>query len=242
MFKKNSIIILLSLTAILTMTACNAFLVGSGDIITETVQVSNFDRVALEGSGEVRLTQDGSETLEIETHENIMELIMAEVEDGTLTLGLKDVKKMVLPRRLIFYVSVDDLAGLAVAGSGEIEAETISADQMETSVAGSGRIRISNLAADGMRASIGGSGQIELTGGEAADQDISISGSGNYSSGDVCSASVKVEISGSGKATVCATETLDADISGSGSVDYYGQPAVNISSSGSGGINSLGEK
>ena len=240
MFKMRLTIILLALAAILT--ACSAVLIGSRNVITETVEVSNFDHISLEGSGEVRVTQDGSETLEIETHENIMELVMAEVKDGTLTLGLKDANKMVLPRRLIFHVSVDDLTGLAVAGSGEIEAETISADQMETSVAGSGRIRISNLAADGMRASIGGSGQIELTGGEAADQDISISGSGNYSSGDVCSALVKVEISGSGKATVCATETLDADISGSGSVDYYGQPAVNISSSGSGGINSLGEK
>lgn len=241
MNKKWLVVGLLALTAILNLTACNAFLVGSGDIITETVQVSNFDRVALEGSGEIRLTQDGSEALEIETYENIMELVMAEVEDGTLTLGLKDADKMVLPRRLIFHVSVDDLTGLAVAGSGEIEAETISADQMETSVAGSGKVRISNLVADGMRASIGGSGQIELASGEAADQDISISGSGNYSAGDVCSASVKVEISGSGKATICATETLDANISGSGSVDYYGQPTVNVSSSGSGRINNLGE-
>jgi hypothetical protein len=240
MFKKRSIIVLLSLVAILTMTACSAFLIGSGDVITETIQVSNFDRISLEGSGEVRVTQDGSEALKVETYENVMEYVIAEVEDGALILGLQEGEKTFLPRRLIFHVSVDDLTSLSVAGSGGITTETIKTDHLLAAVAGSGEVRISNLAADGMRASIGGSGQIEL-GGEVVEQDISISGSGNYSAGDVCSASVKVKISGSGEATVCATETLEVDISGSGSVGYYGQPSVSSSGSGSGNLNNLGE-
>lgn len=240
MFKKRSIISLLSLAAILMVTACSAFLIGSGDVITETKQVSNFDTISLEGSGEVRVIQDGSESLKVETYENVMELVMAEVEGGILKLGLKDVDKTILPRRLIFYVGVDDLASLAVAGSGGITTEAIKTDHLLVAVAGSGQVGISNLAADGMRASIGGSGQIEL-GGEVGEQDISISGSGKYLAGEVCSASVTVSISGSGDATVCATETLDADISGSGSVNYYGQPVVNSSTSGSGSIKNLGE-
>ena len=240
MFKKRSIISLLSLAAILMVTACSAFLIGSGEVITETKQVSNFDTISLEGSGEVRIIQDGSESLKVETYENVMELVMAEVEGGILKLGLKDVDKTILPRRLIFYVSVDDLASLAVAGSGGITTEAIKTDHLLVAVAGSGQVGISNLAADGMRASIGGSGQIEL-GGEVGEQDISISGSGKYIANEVCSASVKVSISGSGDATVCATETLDADISGSGSVNYYGQPVVNSSTSGSGSIKNLGE-
>jgi hypothetical protein len=241
MFKKRSIIILLSLAAILTITACNAVLIGSGGVITETVQVSNFDRISLEGLGEVRVTQDGSEALMVETYDNVMELIIAEVEGGTLKLGLKDANKMLLPRKLVFHVSVDDLTGLAVAGSGGIEAETISTEQLDAAIGGSGMIQIADLTTSEVKAKISGSGQIDLAG-EAAEQDISISGSGKYKAGDVCSASVKVSISGSGGATVCATETLDTKISGSGSVDYYGRPAINSSGSGSGSINSLGEK
>jgi hypothetical protein len=56
MFKKRSIIILICFVVILTVTRCNAILIGSGDVITETVQVANFDRISLEGSGEVRVT------------------------------------------------------------------------------------------------------------------------------------------------------------------------------------------
>jgi hypothetical protein len=226
----------------LTVTACNAVLIGSGGVITETVQVSNFESISLEGMGEVRVTQDGSESLMVETYANVMDLVIAEVEGRTLKLGLEDVDKMILPRRLIFHVSVDDLANLAVAGSGGIEAETINTDHLDVSIGGSGQVQIASLASDAVKARISGSGRIDLAGGEAADQDVTISGSGKFLAGDVCGESVKVKISGSGDATVCAIETLDANISGSGSVNYYGRPAINSSGSGSGGLNSLGEK
>jgi hypothetical protein len=239
MFKMRSIIILLSLAVILTGTGCNAILIGSGDVITETVPVSNFERISLEGQGEVRVTQDGNESLMVETYDNVMELVIAEVEGGTLKLGLEEADKLIFPRKLIFYVSVDDLTSLAVAGSGGVEAETIISDHLDAAVAGSGRIRISNLAAYGVKASIGGSGEIELAGGESGEQDVAISGSGKYDAGEVCSPSVAVSISGSGGATVCATESLEADISGSGSVGYHGQPTVNVSTTGSGSVNSL---
>lgn len=240
MYKKRLIVILLALAAILTVTACNAVLIGSGDVITETKQVSDFERISLEGLGEVRVDQGGSETLMVETYENVMGLVTAEVEGGTLILGLKEGSGIILPRRLIFHVAVDDLTGLAVAGSGGIEAETIRADHLDVSIGGSGKVQVSDLAVGGVKVGISGSGEIEL-GGEAADQEISIAGSGKYKAGEVCSASVMVNISGSGDATVCATETLDVDISGSGSVGYYGRPSINTSSSGSGRINNLGE-
>ena len=241
MLKLRTIIVLLSLAAILTVTACSTILIGSGEVITETVQVSNFDHISLEGSGEARVTQDGTEALKVETHENMIEHVMVEVDGGTLTVGIKEDVNLIFPRRLIFHVSVDDIASLAVAGSGGVEAETISADQMEVSVAGSGEVRISDLVADMVNARISGSGEIDLAG-EAEAQEVRISGSGEYQAGDVCSAAVMVRLSGSGQATVCANETLEADISGSGSVDYYGQPTANFSGSGSGGLNSLGEK
>lgn len=239
MFKFRSVIILLALAVILTVAGCNAILIGSGEVITETVPVSNFDRISLEGSGEVRITQDGVEALEVETHENIMEYVTVEVENGTLKLGLIDVERTILPRKLIFYVSVDDLTSLAVAGSGGIEAESLKATQLDAAVAGSGQIRITNLEAGAVKASIGGSGEIDLAGGEAAEQVVSIGGSGKYQAGEVCSASVAVSISGSGDATVCATESLEADISGSGSVNYHGQPTIDVSTTGSGSVNNL---
>lgn len=241
MYKKRSIIILLTLAVLLTFTACSAITIGSRNVITETRQVSNFDRVALEGSGVVIVTQGGSESLSIETDDNIMQHVEVEVEGGTLTLGFKEEVNLIFPSRLIFTVGVDDLTGLAIAGSGKIDSELIEAEDLDVSVGGSGKIQIADLTADEVKTKIGGSGEIDLAG-EAAAQDVTISGSGKYLAGDVCSESVKVSISGSGDVTVCATDSLDVNISGSGSVDYYGRPSINTSGSGSGNVNNLGEK
>ena len=242
MSKNRFLIVLLFFVAILTVTGCNAFVTrGSGDLVTEQRQVSNFDRVELSGMGEVVITQDGSESLSIETDDNIMKYVEAVVEGGTLKLGFKDRVNFISPSRLVFYVSVDDLNGVAVSGSGDIESDMLKTDHLDVAVSGSGDVQVAELSTGEVNADISGSGEVYLSG-DATTQDLTISGSGKYQAGDLCSGSVTVSISGSGKATVCAIETLESDISGSGSVNYYGQPSINSSGSGSGALNSLGEK
>ena len=240
MCKKRSLTDFLLLVAIFTVTACGS-VKGSGDLVTETRQVKNFDRIDLSGSGEVVVTQGGSESLSIETDDNVMKYVKAEVEGGTLKLGFKNGVNFISPTRLVFTVSVDDLTGLAISGSGDVEANRLETDRLEADVSGSGDIQITDLNAGDVKVEISGSGEVYLDG-QATDQDINISGSGKYLAEDVCSESVRVSISSSGGATICATGTLDSNISGSGSVNYYGKPSVNSSVSGSGSLNSLGEK
>jgi hypothetical protein len=226
MNKNRLLISLMVCVAVLTVSGCNAFVTrGSGDLITEERQVSNFDRVELSGVGEVVITQDGSESLSIETDDNIMKYVEVVIENGTLKLGFKDGVNFMSPSRLVFSVSVDDLTGVAVSGSGDIESDMLKTDRFDVAISGSGDVQIADIST-----------------GDASAQDLTISGSGKYQAGDVCSASVTVNVSGSGSATVCATESLESNISGSGSVNYYGQPMINSTGSGSGSLKSLGEK
>jgi Putative auto-transporter adhesin, head GIN domain len=242
MHKKSLLLIVSVIVVVLTITSCGAFVTrGSGDVITETRQVSNFNRIELSGVGEVVITQDGSESLSIETDSNIMKYIEAVVEDGTLKLGFKDRVNFISPTRLVFYVSVDDLTGVVVSGSGDIESDLLKTDKFDVVVSGSGDVQVADITTGEVNTNISGSGEVYLSG-DATTQDLTISGSGKYLSGDMCSESVSVNISGSGAATVCATETLVSDISGSGSVNYYGHPSINSSGSGSGTLNNLGEK
>ena len=242
MYKKRLLLVLLLLVAILVVTACNASIIkGSGDLITETRQVSNFDSIDLSGSGEVIVTQGGSESLTIETDDNVMEHVKAEVVGGTLQLGFEEGLNLIDHTRLIFTVGVDDLESLEISGSGDIESDKIETTRLDATISGSGDVQITDLTAGEVTAKISGSGEIDLAG-EAAAQDVTINGSGKFLAGDLCSESVKVSISGSGDAIVCATETLDSNISGSGSIDYYGRPSINTSGSGSGDLTGLGEK
>ena len=242
MCKKNYLSVLLALAIMLTVAGCNARLVrGSGDLITETRQVGNFDSIELNGVGEVIVTQSGSESLSIETDDNVMKHLKIVVENGTLKLGFEEGFQSITPTRLVFSVGVDDLTGLTVSGSGDIKADALESDQLNVTVSGSGSIQVADLTASKVTVDISGSGKVNL-GGDAATQVVTISGGGEYLTGDICSASVEIDVSGSGDATVCAIETLDTNISGSGTVSYYGKPSINSSGSGSGTLNSLGEK
>lgn len=241
MYAKRYRVILLLLVGILMLAACNPIIKGSGNVISETRQVSDFDRITLSGSGDVIVTQGMGESLTIETDDNVMGHVKSEVDGGTLNLGFEQGINFISPSQLVFYVDIDDLTGLTISGSGAIEADRIETESLDAGISGSGNIKITELRASEVGANISGSGEIDLAG-EVVNQDVNISGSGEYQTGDICSETVSVNISGSGDATVCALERLDTNISGSGSVNYYGRPSINSSGSGSGEIINLGEK
>lgn len=222
MSKKRMIIVLIVGAIVLAITSCNINAIrGSGDLITESRNVGNFDSIALSGSGEVIVTQGAGESLTIETDDNVMEHVKAEVRGGTLELGFKERTGSISPTRLIFTVGVDDLKGLRISGSGDIESSTVDTDRLDVKIDGSGDINLS---------------------GEATAQEVTINGSGKHDAADLRSESVEVNISGSGEATVWATQALDTNISGSGTVNYYGTPSVNSSGSGSGQVKNRGDK
>ncbi len=209
----------LLIIAVILLSACNVVR-GSGDMITETRDVSNFDSINLSGSGDVIINQEGEESLTIETDDNIMQYVTSDVRDGTLHLGTENFTS-VSPTRLIFSVGVDDLAGISISGSGNIKAARIQTERLDVGVSGSGDLELE---------------------GEATRQEIDISGSGKYRGGNLRSETAEISVSGSGDVTVWVTGSLDVSVSGSGTVGYYGNPTVSSSTSGSGSINGLGEK
>lgn len=232
--------IFLVVVAVFLLSACQ-MVRGSGDMVTETREISNFDNVALRGSGEVVIVQSGEESLVIETDDNILQYITSEVSGGTLILGFEPGTSNISPTELIFTVGVDDLVGASVDGSGDISARSLETDSLDVDIGGSGNIKIDNLTAEELAIVIDGSGDVQLAG-EVEQQSIDIGGSGEYSAGNLRSDSATVTISGSADAIVWAMKTLDVDISGSGSVDYYGSPRISSSQPGSGSLNSMGEK
>lgn len=226
----------------LLIIAC-AVIRGSGNVITEPRHVSNFDRVSLSGSGEVIVTQGEHESLTVEAEDNIMQYIKTEVKQRTLILGFKRASwwNAIRPtKRIKFNLSMKDVVGFEVSGSGSINAANIKSDDLELAISGSGSVAIGSLTSERLAAHISGSGECELSG-QVVKQAIDISGSGRYRAPKLYSRMVTVEISGSGTVTVRVRDKLDVKISGSGKVNYYGRPSVTQDVSGSGGVRSLGD-
>ncbi|MGE5378075.1 MAG: head GIN domain-containing protein [Bacteroidota bacterium] len=234
---------------------------GSGNIVTQTVNVSNFSSVILETSGDVYIEQGQTESLTVEADDNIMPVLVNGVKGNELVLGAKPGQNIDPSKKIVYRITVKDLTGVSLMGSGNFYVSPIKSDSMKMTLSGSGNINMEDLAtgklnmnlngsgnilfaklgATSIDTSANGSGDIQLAG-RADSQSLTFSGSGNYRAGDLETKSADINIPGSADVTVWVTEQLKVHINGSGTVSYYGKPSVDQSGSGSGKMVSLGDK
>ena len=193
--------------------ATGSAVTGSGDLRTESRDVGGFSAIELLGSGDVIIEQDGTESLSIEAEDNLLTDLTSDVSNGTLRLVTADGVSLHPTLAITYRVTVKDLAGLQLSGSGSVTAAGITTPAISIDISGSGDVTID---------------------GTADSQTVTISGSGDYNAGDLGTRNSTAEISGSGNVTVHALDTLDAEISGSGNTTYTGTPQVTQDISGSG--------
>jgi Putative auto-transporter adhesin, head GIN domain len=194
--------IALALLAVLLLTACSITR-GSGQVTSETRQVSGFSKVELSGSGQLTIEQTGTESLTISAEDNVLPKLSSQVSGDTLVLGSNSNAKIIPTKPITYSLTVKNLTGLAVSGSGSVTLSKLATAALSTNITGSGSITAS---------------------GTADDQNLKISGSGRYQAEQLTSKTVTVDISGSGVASVYASDVLDVNISGSGTLTYAGDP------------------
>jgi len=237
-------------TMVLLTLACSTFptigtrLEGSGNVITEERQVSNFDRVLLSGYGEVTIYQGEIESLTVRTDDNIMPYIETEVRNRTLELGFtpSGSRRSINPSDSIhFDLVVKDISRLDISGAGSVTADELTVEKLQLNLSGAGSLEINNLVADELVSNISGAGSV-LVAGQVTGQELNHSGVGSYYAGDLESETALVTISGAGSATLWVRETLDVKVSGVGNIIYYGTPRVIQNVSGLGKVISQGEK
>ncbi|GAP07042.1 MAG TPA: DUF2807 domain-containing protein [Anaerolinea thermolimosa] len=245
---KFRLLFVIIILAFVTTTACgfsinlgNERIRGSGNVVTETREVSGFNKVLLSGTGELIVTQGDKEALSVETDDNLLPYIITEVNNGQLELKLKPRLSLLFNTRLIYHLTVKDLNEIQIAGSGKVTIDRLNTSRLDLNTSGSGKFEIDDLQADSLSATTSGSGQFVISG-KADNVSVEINGSGKFACPDLESRNVTVRINGSGEVTVWAKDTLDVRISGSGAVRYYGNPQIDQSISGSGNVRRLGDK
>jgi hypothetical protein len=214
---------------------------ASGNVKTETRDVTGFTGISLSLPAKVTIKQGGKEGLTIEADDNFLPLIETVVERGQLRIRPTEKNMNFKGRSMKLNITVDviNIDSLSVAGSGDIVADQLNSPKLKTSIAGSGDVNIKALTADSVKASIAGSGDLNL-GGSANEFEASIAGSGTVKADRLKAKSVVLKIAGSGDASVWATENMKLSIAGSGDVKYWGDAKVTQSVAGSGSIKRLG--
>ena len=187
----------------------------SSSVTSESREVSGFDEVELKGSGNLSIEQAESESLTVEAEEDVLPKIRTEVKNNRLIIGPKPSTSINTTEPINYELTIKDLSALEVSGSGDVEGEDISTDELAVTM--------------------GGTGDVEMSG-EADSQEVEISGSGDYRAEDLKTKEAKINVGGSGSAIVNASDELEAGVSGSGSVEYVGDPAIRQDVSGAGEV------
>ena len=209
--------------------------------------------------GKLYLRQGSPQKVEIEGKKDILQEIETNVEGSKLVIGKpgRDNCHWDDDDKVNVYITVKDIAGLSVGGSGDLIGETkIITKDINLNVSGSGNMTVEVEASGDMESDVSGSGNIELRGkcknfnsdvsgsgkvvmevtatGEA---DLGVTGSGKIEASGSATY-VRTHISGSGKVLGANLETnvCEVTITGSGDVEINVKNELNANITGSGSV------
>ncbi|MFC7420865.1 head GIN domain-containing protein [Iodobacter arcticus] len=230
---------------------------GSGKIEKQTRPLAAFTAISSETTGRVEVIQDNTESISIESDDNIIPVIETIIENGTLKIRHK--KFDLETKTLNIIVHVKNINSLNLSGSGMITAPVLSAKKFSINVGGSGKILLDKLDAADLSVNLGGSGGAAIQSLKNEGLDLSLGGSGSFKaagmtnklsisiggSGRIDTAQLKAKevslsVAGSGQIIVAAQNKLSASVAGSGNIQYYGDPQTHLSMMGSGTLKRVG--
>jgi hypothetical protein len=186
-------------------------------------KVDSFNRIAFRTAGKLYLRQGSPQKVEVEGDRKfIEEELEIRVDGGKLVIGKENNWSLGFhndDERIIVYVTVPNIEGLSVSGSGDLIAETkITTSRLNLAVSGSGSMELESDVTGDVDADVSGSGKIELKG-KCRDFDSHVSGSGRVNMNITIAERAQFGISGSGKIQATGTaQEVRATISGSGEV------------------------
>ena len=190
---------------------------GSGVQREESRQVANFSTLQLLLPAEVTVTQGSTEWFSISADDNLLALVNARVENGTLIIDCDKNKGFSTRNAIKIRLGVKTLEGVTIKGSGDVLADDLQAQKFDVAIFGSGDVKVKTLRAAITKIEINGSGDVAIDRMEAKSIDVAIHGSGDIKLPSVEAASVAIAVNGSGDVAIAGSaDMIDVDLAGSG--------------------------
>ena len=209
---------------------------GTGTAIKEMRNVEQFQAVSLYTGARVIIRQGNADSVVVEAENNVLPLISAHVDGGTLTV--EDARHYKSPSAEV-VITVRRLNGIATTATVAVTAEGLSSENLSLSMGGSSAISLRAISVGKLRASLGGSSVLKISG-VADDFFAELGGSSALRSTEFAAKSVSVNGGGSAQAVVWATQSLRLSLSGSAGVSFFGVDSPTVATSGAAMVKRLG--
>ena len=216
---------------------------GSGNVINEVFDLSDFNRIKAQNGFQVEVTKSDSFSVVAIVDDNVLEHIEIKISGNTLILRPKanrSFRSVTLSAR----VTMPNIDKLELSGGAKVEINgfdssnnlpiklsggshlngSVTAGDVNLSLSGGSHVNLSGSANELVATGSGGS-HISLSG---SAENIAIKGSGgsHFNLQDYSVSDADINLSGGSHAYVHVNGTLNVDISGGSEVHYTGEPTL----------------
>lgn len=232
---------------------------GSSNYVTKDFDVRDFNQLVVVGPMDVDYArQAGKRTVQVNTSDNLMDLIDIHIKGKTLYIGMKrnarvsfkrmDVKVTGGPLESVTIAGSGDFTMkqgmrtgsfvLTLGGSGDVEVNGLDCQgDLGVVLGGSGDMDFRGVAARSVQMVVGGSGDIEAKGVKTSTVDASVAGSGDIKmEGQASRATYTVAGSGDIVADNLVADSVEASVAGSGDIICHALKSLDADVTGSGQI------
>jgi putative autotransporter adhesin-like protein len=217
---------------------------NGGPTISRNYQVGSFQQIEVAGPYDVEVKTGTNVSVSARGAQKLLEHTIVEVKGNKLLIRTERNHSWFGMGRnghgkANFTVTVPQLSGATIAGSGGIHVDRVAGSSFEGVVAGSGGLNVGALDVQQLKLAIAGSGGVKAGSGKAQSARYDIAGSGDLDAGGIQAQTLDVSIAGSGGVRAHSSGTADVSIVGSGDVDVAGGAKCHVSKTGSGNVRCL---
>lgn len=174
---------------------------GSGNVVAQTRNVSEFRAVEVGGVFRVEITAKKDFAVEVRADDNILPLITTRVSGKTLEIRSR--KRFSTRSRVTVIISAPEIKSLDVSGVSRTTLKNVDSESMTLEASGASKIKVA---------------------GKTGRLNIDMSGASRIDARSLSAGNVSVDGSGASRAAVSVSEVLAADLSGASRVAYSGSP------------------
>jgi len=244
-----AVLVVVLLTSGLLVSCGGIKVEGSGNLINETFEFSDFTEVKVENGFEVEVSQSSAFSVEITVDDNVLEHIEVSKSGNTLRIKPKS-NRLFRSVTMRATITMPDLYKIELSGGSEadiasfnsshdlsvrlsggshmnslISPSDITVGDADFNLSGGSHVTLSGITVGDAGFNLSGGSHVTLSG-LAANLDVKGSGGSHFNLEDFSVSNADVSLNGGSHAIVNVDGTLNVDLSGSSEVIYIGQPTM----------------
>ncbi len=174
---------------------------GSGNVISEKREVTDFKQIDVGGNFQVEITAQKEFSVEVQADDNLLPLITTEVRGGVLRIETE--KRISTRNPIIVRISAPDIEDLDVSGASKVNLTNLANESLQIHTSGASKVKVE---------------------GTTANLEIKVSGASKVEAENLKAENVSVDASGASNVSVSVSNDLKVDASGASNISYSGTP------------------